>query len=94
DGVPFLMVKRNPLFDPMSYVVDTMGMQTLWLSSVDFLALQENYDLDISGFNGGYAFLPCAGVFDDYVDKWYERKERSEGMRKVSAKLMLNSLVG
>lgn len=94
DGVPFLMVKRNPLFDPMSYVVDTMGMQTLWLSSVDFLALQENYDLDVSGFNGGFAFLPCAGVFDDYVDKWYERKEESEGMRKVSAKLMLNSLVG
>ena len=93
-GIPFLRIKHNPMFNPFSYVSDTCGVVNLWISSVDFLALTENYDVEVYGFGGGYCFVESAHMFDDYVDKWYGLKESSEGMRKISCKLMLNSLIG
>ena len=92
--VPFLRIKRNPNFNPFNYVRDTNGIVSLWMSSVDFLALLENYDVEVYGWEGGYCFLETAHKFDAYVDKWYELKESSSGMRKISCKLMLNALVG
>lgn len=94
NGIPFLRIKHNPMFNPFNYVSDTHGIINLWISSVDFLALTENYDVEVYGFFGGYCFFESAHTFDSYVDKWYELKESSEGMRKLSCKLMLNSLVG
>lgn len=94
NGIPFLRIKHNPMFNPFNYVSDTHGIVNLWISSVDFLALTENYDVEVYGFFGGYCFFESAHTFDSYVDKWYELKESSEGMRKLSCKLMLNSLVG
>lgn len=94
NGIPFLRIKHNPMFNPFNYVSDTHGIITLWISSVDFLALTENYDVEVYGFFGGYCFFESAHTFDSYVDKWYALKESSEGMRKLSCKLMLNSLVG
>lgn len=94
NGVPFLRIKRNPNFNPFNYVRDTNGIVSLWMSSVDFLALLENYDVEVYGWEGGYCFLETAHKFDAYVDKWYELKESSQGMRKISCKLMLNALVG
>ena len=94
NGIPFLRIKHNPLFNPFNYVSDTHGIVNLWISSVDFLALTENYDVEVYGFFGGYCFFESAHTFDSYVDKWYALKESSEGMRKLSCKLMLNSLVG
>ena len=94
NGIPFLRIKHNPMFNPFNYVSDTHGIINLWISSVDFLALTENYDVEVYGFFGGYCFFESAHTFDSYVDKWYALKESSEGMRKLSCKLMLNSLVG
>lgn len=94
NGVPFLRIKHNPAFDPFNYVRDTMGPVSLWISSVDFFALLENYDVEVYRWGGGYCFFECAHKFDEYVDKWYSLKESSTGMRKISCKLMLNSLVG
>lgn len=94
NGVPFLRIKKNPAFNPFNYVRDTMGVVSLWISSVDFLALLENYDVEVYGWEGGYCFLETAHKFDSYIDKWYELKETSQGMKRISCKLMLNSLVG
>ena len=94
NGVPFLRIKRNPNFNPFNYVSSTNGVVSLWMSSIDYQALCENYDVEVYGWDGGYCFFESAHKFDAYVDKWYDLKESSQGMKKISCKLMLNALVG
>lgn len=95
NGVPFLRINTDNTYDPRQYVSDTIQPVKLWLTSVDFVALVENYDVDVYSFNGGYAFRSTKGDFSEYIYKWFIRKDFAQDeVTRLSCKLMLNSLSG
>lgn len=70
----------------------------LCLTNVDLKLFLENYDVYNLEYIGGYKFRQSLGLFTDYINKWYKRKEQAtiEGnapQRQIS-KLMLNALYG
>lgn len=101
DYLPTIQIKTGYMgFVPTEYVTSSNGEEiTLCLTSVDFELFLEHYDI-IGGINflGGWKFRAATGLFDGYIDKWYQVKEEStrngnKGMRTL-AKLMLNALYG
>lgn len=81
--------------------------KTEWLSS----SQGQNLELHLTGpelelffehyiaidlvFVGGWKFKAKTGLFDEYVDKWFDIKRNNKGTAKgQNAKLMLNYLVG
>lgn len=74
------------------------GVVDLWLTSVDLQLFKDNYYLDFYKDIDGYMFMGKVGLFDEYIDYWYEVKTKSKaegnkGMETI-AKRMLNSLYG
>lgn len=67
---------------------------TLTLTQTDFFLFMENYDIKSMTFVSCVVFQAKKGIFTDYVNTWYQLKEKSEGgIRRVS-KMFLNSLSG
>lgn len=95
---PSIQLKGNIRFMDTEYVVDSEGPEILTLTSVDLKLLYENYIVSNEEWIGGYKFKGMYGLFTDYIDYWYEEKNKAkhEGnkpMQRIS-KLMLNSLYG
>ena len=70
----------------------------LHLTSVDLKLLFDNYDVWDITYIGGYKFRGETGLFSEYIDYWYDVKQKAkvEGNKAMYhiAKLMLNSLYG
>lgn len=66
----------------------------LYLSMTDWKLLQEHYDLSETEIIDGVYFDTAIGLFDNYINKWAERKATSTGAKKQISKLFLNSLSG
>lgn len=92
--IPCIQVKRSPHFSPTQYLDNIDEYVTLSCTSVDLRLWELHYDLDIISFNGSYMFNTQKGLFNKYIDKWMDVKERSEGGMRQIAKLHLNSLYG
>lgn len=96
--VPSIQIKQNWRFSETEYLRDSDGEVILNLTSVDYELFLHNYDVEILEYYGGYMFKSKTGIFAEYVDNWYEVKDRSrtngdKAMERI-AKLMLNSLYG
>lgn len=96
---PSIQVKGSSLgYGENEYIVKSLAPTALTLTSIDYELFLHNYDVNIIEINGGYMFKGKVGMFDDYIDYWYNVKitakaEGNKGMEKI-AKLMLNSLYG
>lgn len=95
---PSIQIKNSPSYAENEYLTHSILPTVLTLTSVDFELFKENYDYYIHEYLGGYMFKAKYGMFDEYIDEWYEVKSNSKkqgnpGMEKI-AKLMLNSLYG
>lgn len=66
---------------------------TLTLTQTDFYLFIENYDIKSFEIIDCYAFQ-AKNIFKEYVDYWYNYKERHTGGKRRIAKIMLNSLSG
>lgn len=70
----------------------------LMLTNIDLELFLNNYDIEGLRYLYGYKFKCVKGIFNEYIDKWFARK--NEGImfdnkgKKTIAKLMLNSLSG
>lgn len=96
--IPCIQMKGNLSFLPTEYVTDSKGVVTLTITSVDWELIQQQYDVDVECWHGGYMFKASNRLFREYVNKWVEVKNQAtidgnSGMRTI-AKLMLNSLYG
>ena len=94
DHLPTLQIKHNPFFMETEYIHDTEGYVELALTSVDLEILNQQYDVTVLSYNGGYKFESMRGLFNEYIDYWMDIKAHSEGGIRQLAKLMLNSLYG
>lgn len=96
--IPCIQMKGNLSFLPTEYVRDSKGSVVLVVTSVDWALINDQYDVHVDEWLGGYAFRASGTLFTQYVDKWVEVKNAAtvtgnSGQRTI-AKLMLNSLYG
>lgn len=95
---PSIQLKHTMFYSDNEYIEKSIAPTVLTLTSVDYELFLHNYDVNILEFNGGYMFKAKRGMFDEYIDYWYDvkanaKKTGNKGMEKI-AKLMLNSLYG
>lgn len=93
-----IQLKKNPLFIPTEYIIDSKEDVELYLTSVDFELFKDQYNIDDIRFIDGFMYQGKEGLFDSYVDHWYKTKSESKhegnyAMYQLS-KLMLNSFYG
>lgn len=94
---PSIQIKGS-FYQENEYIEKSIAPTILTLTSIDFELFKENYDYEIIQYFGGYMFKEKRGMFDEYIDYWYNQKTEAKktgnkGMEKIS-KLMLNSLYG
>ena len=92
--LPTLLKKASVYALDDSYYVETEGVETLWVSNIDFELLERHYNIYYLEFIEIYGFRTTTLLFKGYVNKWYARKSKDYGAKKVVDKLMLNSLYG
>lgn len=95
---PSIQLKNTIGYADNEYIEESDRPLELHLTSVDFELFKHNYNYEIIEYRGGYMFKGKVGMFDEYIDYWYNVKttskaEGNHGMEKI-AKLMLNSLYG
>ncbi len=69
-------------------------IQTMTMTQVDYIRFREFYNVyDFEILDGCY-FYSQIGIFDDYINKYKEIKQKSKGAMRTLAKLFLNNLYG
>ena len=97
--IPTIQIKKSASFLDNEYLLSSNNeIVCLCLSSVDLDLFLEHYNVYELKYINGWKFKGMHGIFNEYIDKWTERKikatkEGNKGMRTLS-KLMLNSLYG
>lgn len=92
--LPMIQAKKSMFYSATEYLTVIDEPITLAVTNIDLALMQDHYDMDILCFNGGLTFRSVNGLFNDYIDKWSNVKNTSEGGTKLIAKLFLNSLYG
>lgn len=94
DHVPCIQIKNSRFYSGNTYLDESDGVVSLWVSSVDWALINDQYDVDVYEYVEGYKMAALTGIFDDYIDYWMQIKENSTGALRALAKLMLNNLYG
>lgn len=92
--IPCIQVKGSGYFIPTEYQTEINDPITLHVTSTDLELWKNQYDLNILSMEGGYKFKGIRGAFKNYIDKWMNVKQNSDGGKRQIAKLHLNSLYG
>jgi hypothetical protein len=91
--LPMIQVKHDSRYNPVDYQTEVMGVE--WFGTeVDWRLLLDQYDVEIHEWIAGFAFRGIPGLFNRYIDKWMEVKEKSTGGMRTQAKFQLNNLWG
>lgn len=91
--IPCIQVKGSR-FNEVEYLRLIDEPVTIACTNVDLDLWNDQYDIDVLSYNGGWLFQGITGVFDQYIDKWMEVKANNTGGLRTLAKLQLNSLYG
>lgn len=94
DHIPCIQIKGSSRFIATEYQTRIVEPVTLSCTNVDLELWQQQYDMEILSYNGGWLFHAQRGSFKEYIDKWNAVKANSEGGQRALAKLLLNSLYG
>lgn len=97
--IPTIQIKNYSFFSGNEYLDSSNDEEVvICLNSVDLELFLENYDVYNLEYMSGWKFKGTIGLFDDYIDKWSNKKieskkEENWGLYLIS-KLFLNSLYG
>ena len=96
--IPCIQIKGNIRFKPTEYLENIEEPTTITITSIDWELINQQYEVCVYEWHGGYSFKQSTDLFSSYVDKWVAEKNRAtvegnSGKRQI-AKLMLNSLYG
>lgn len=97
--IPTIRIKDSMHFLPTEYITGTDGhIVCLILTNIDLKLFFDHYIVEDLKFECGWKFKGIQGIFNEYVDYWYNKKceatvENNKGMRTI-AKLRLCSLYG
>ena len=92
--VPCIQIKRSSIFFDSEYVTEVREPETMSITNIDWEAWNQQYDIEVLAWNGGWRFQGHVGFFTEYIDKWSKIKNESKGGLRYLAKLHLNSLYG
>ena len=96
---PSVQLKNVYGFQQVEYPTDTnLEVVDLYMTNVDLDIFFEHYNVSDLEYVDGYMFEAKMGMFNDYIDFWYDNKSQAgrdgnKGMRQIS-KLFLNNLYG
>ena len=98
--IPTMQLKHRMEFLSNEYIEEYNQGERIcvMLTNIDLELFINNYEIENLRFLYGYKFKSVKGIFNEYIDKWFARK--NEGImfdnkgKKTIAKLMLNSLSG
>lgn len=98
DHIPCIQLKGHLKYSGTEYIEDSDGIANMTVTNVDWELINQQYDVEVIEWHGGYTFNSLCGSFTKYIDKWMGEKvkatkEGNKGKRQI-AKLMLNSLYG
>lgn len=91
---PFVSMKGNFRYCQTDLLVETDGLECFTMTSVDYWAFLEYYDVSIYKIEWILKFKSAKGIFDDFITTNYEIKKTSTGAKKEIAKLKMNSFTG
>jgi hypothetical protein len=94
DHIPTIQLKGSSRFIGSEYLEEIEEPTTLMVSNVDWELYNEQYDIDVYAWHGGWRFAGAVGLFKEYIDKWSKIKAESTGGKREIAKLHLNALYG
>lgn len=97
--LPTVQIKGSMWFSGTEYLKSSDYRElTLCMTSIDLELFLENYDVYNLEYIGGWKFRGRHGMFDEYIDKWNEKKVESREQNNpglaVVAKSYLNNLYG
>lgn len=88
--LPFIQLEKFG-----EYVKETEDIVNIWITKPDFELLNECYYLEYLNINEGFWFCRNKGIFDEYINYWYDIKKNAKNkVERQIAKLMLNNLYG
>lgn len=95
---PSIQIKGNFRYAETEYLTESVEPTDLVLTSVDLELFFHNYDVNVIEWCDGYMMKGQIGMFDDYIDYWYNEKNKAKqegnpGLLTI-AKLKLNALYG
>ena len=96
--LPTIQIKNNPVYLPTSYLSESLGETTLYLTNIDYDLMQEHYHI-INPHGFIYlAYRKKKGALRPYIDFWMQEKieasKNKQQDRKYRAKRYLNSPYG
>lgn len=92
--LPCIQIKGTNIFAPNVYQEVIDEPVTISATNVDIVLWFEHYDIDVHSWDGVWYFKGATGLFSNFIRKWMQVKEGSDGGKRTIAKLHLNSLYG
>lgn len=97
--LPTLQRKNTPGYIPTQYLTESISDEyPITLCSIDLQLFREHYDIENYRPVDGYKYKSRVGMFDEYIDQWYETKRQSKEEGNYAkyqlSKLFLNSFYG
>lgn len=97
--LPTIQIKHSTFFGESDYLTSSNGeCVSLVLTSVDLKLFLDHYKVRHLSYVQGYMYKGASGMFDSYIDHWYNTKAKAKkennGSLYTLAKLMQNSLYG
>lgn len=94
DHLPCIQIKNSAMFAATEYVSEITEPTTLSVTNVDWELYNDQYDIEVIEYGGGWSFHATDGMFDKYIDKWADIKAKEVGGKREIAKLHLTALYG
>lgn len=99
---PGLTVKKDhiPTISSLStgevknYYLENVSACELWLTGFDFNLLVRHYDIHDLSMIGFYKFDHMSGIFENFINYWYNIKQNSKGPIREISKLFLDNIHG
>ena len=93
--IPCVQIKKSVFFSPNEWLENSAIRVDLYLTNLDLETFLDSYDTIDLEYVDGYMFKAHKGLFNEYIDYWYDVKKNSDNKSMVTiAKLHLNSLYG
>lgn len=92
-GFPYIVSDGG--FGKNTLLISTFGeIKNFTLTSIEYDMLEQNYYILFEYTNYYYAFRSKKGIFNEYIDMFYNMKQNNTGAKRKTAKLFLNNLCG
>lgn len=97
--LPCVQIKKSFKFTENEWLEaledpETGGGVKITVTNVDWELIKECYNIEALKWYGGFYYAARVGLFDDFINHWYEIKRTSIGAKKQLAKIVLNSFYG